>query len=64
METFNISQVDAGCLGKILNLFNDFRTQSIQQGSLTLDNVTLQWNQDVIRLTLKDPPPNGDPKEK
>lgn len=56
MESLTITQEDAGSLGKILNLFNDFRTQSMQEGSLTLDNVTLDWNEDIIHLTFKDPP--------
>lgn len=64
METLTITEDDAESLRRILQIFNDSRRLLIHEGSLKIDNVTLEWNDDLIRLSAKHTPPiNHSPQE-
>jgi len=60
LETLTITEKDAGNLRHILQLFNDSRMNFIQEGSLKIDNVTLEWNKDIVRVSVKHNPPGDE----
>lgn len=57
METLALIDEDARRLKDLLDTFNYSRSHFIQEGSLRIDNVTLDWNKDVIRISVKHTPP-------
>jgi len=60
LETLTITKEDARRLKDILDIFNHARSHLIQEGSMKIDNVTLEWNNDIIRVSIKDPPPGDE----
>lgn len=57
METLTLTAEDAHNLKSILVLFNDTSRLLVREGSLTIENVTLEWNKDIIRVSIQHTPP-------
>lgn len=57
MEIIAITEQDAGKLFKILSTFINCRVMLIQEGSLKRGNITLEWTNDIVRVSVKHTPP-------
>lgn len=52
METLSLTDAQAASLAKILKACRNSKTLTIPEGSLTMHDVTLEWKEGVIRVSV------------